>query len=213
MQLVLSINLGNEAMQTPEDVAMALINSARAIQHHDEMNCKAAHIVCDRNGNTVGKWEVIEETPAATKAANENTSSALRFKGDSVSCALCGLYMRVIGKSGSDVKIAIHPKDECENSGKRVEFTVEGIIREAKAGERLSAPMLYQVDFVDGDGQQDGSWLVSSDLVSDELEDHITGVLNDGYWGEFEVSAPPVISLAQLDAEIKENLVLEDDED
>lgn len=61
MQLVLSINLGNEAMQTPEDVAMALINSARAIQHHDEMNCKAAHIVRDRNGNTVGKWEVIEE--------------------------------------------------------------------------------------------------------------------------------------------------------
>ena len=56
----LTLNLGNEAMQTAEDISNALTRAAgwiedyaaREVEHGGSMSLK------DQNGNTVGMWTV-----------------------------------------------------------------------------------------------------------------------------------------------------------
>jgi hypothetical protein len=52
----LTIKLGNDAMQTPEDIADALRDSA----NHLERGNDAAPLM-DYNGNTVGSYEIRED--------------------------------------------------------------------------------------------------------------------------------------------------------
>ena len=141
----------------------------------------------------------------------ESGVTALRFKGESVSCAICGLYMRVTKKGTTDSIIAIHPQDGCENGGKRFEWT-KAAVREVMPNEKLPASVLYQVVFISEDGDEDGAWLVRSDLMIDDLQAHLTTMLADRYWGRAEVKQVEVITLDRLNKEIEENLYLEDDE-
>jgi hypothetical protein len=55
----LTIELGNEAMQTPEDVAEALQAVARELERLSGSwpRAGAEGKIRDVNGNTVGKWE------------------------------------------------------------------------------------------------------------------------------------------------------------
>ena len=60
MKFTLEIELGNEAMQTPQDVATAVFDAARAMRNHSDIECPAIHQIRDSNGNTVGSWRVTE---------------------------------------------------------------------------------------------------------------------------------------------------------
>ena len=62
MTFKLEIVLGNDAMQTAEDVADALRHTSnRIIQHGTrEMKKAGAVKIWDRNGNSVGQWEVTD---------------------------------------------------------------------------------------------------------------------------------------------------------
>jgi hypothetical protein len=53
----LTIELGNEAMQTPSDVAEALEDIARYLRANGLITNGAG--IRDANGNTVGYWEFI----------------------------------------------------------------------------------------------------------------------------------------------------------
>ena len=57
MTFSLKIKLGNEAMQTPEDVAAALRSVAQAV---DRVGVSSGEYgtIRDLNGNTVGSWRV-----------------------------------------------------------------------------------------------------------------------------------------------------------
>lgn len=48
----LKIELGNDAMQSPEDIAWALRGAAYAIEYGG-----SAGVIHDDNGNSVGEWE------------------------------------------------------------------------------------------------------------------------------------------------------------
>ena len=53
----LSIALGNEAMESVEDVAQALLDLGRKLAREQEAGtCAQGGAVLDRNGNTVGHW-------------------------------------------------------------------------------------------------------------------------------------------------------------
>lgn len=56
-QFKLTIRLGNEAMQDSDDIAEALRRSADRIEQRDNA---AEGAILDRNGNTVGSFEVLE---------------------------------------------------------------------------------------------------------------------------------------------------------
>jgi hypothetical protein len=66
----LTIDLGNEAMQTGEDVAALLLEAADDLRDHgpavitDRDACGVA--LRDPNGNTVGSWQI--ESDAARRA-------------------------------------------------------------------------------------------------------------------------------------------------
>lgn len=55
-KFVLTINLGNEAMQTPGDIAYALTRAAQDVQ-----SGYGAGRVWDVFGNTVGSFDITEE--------------------------------------------------------------------------------------------------------------------------------------------------------
>jgi hypothetical protein len=61
MRIVIAIDLGNEAMQTMQDVADAL---AKCLTASTDMNepllMNESGRVRDLNGNTVGAWEVVD---------------------------------------------------------------------------------------------------------------------------------------------------------
>lgn len=63
-QFHLIINLGNDAMQTPEDVAERLDRAALTLRRDGFTghNCPDPSIrqVLDRNGNVVGHYEVVD---------------------------------------------------------------------------------------------------------------------------------------------------------
>jgi hypothetical protein len=60
--LTLNIRLGNEAMQTPEDVAGALRDAATLVELYG-ISSVLRH-VSDGNGNTVGSFEFVPFTIA-----------------------------------------------------------------------------------------------------------------------------------------------------
>lgn len=65
MKFVLSIELGNEAMRTKADLVRAILKVKRSIQR--EVNLRDKRVgansgaVLDLNGNTVGRWAVLDE--------------------------------------------------------------------------------------------------------------------------------------------------------
>jgi hypothetical protein len=74
MKFIVEIDLGNEAMDTGEHVAYAL---GRVVHHFEDLLLPVATLPPDRrsgwifdlNGNTVGKWEVIDnDNGRSTKA-------------------------------------------------------------------------------------------------------------------------------------------------
>lgn len=69
-RFILSIKLGNDAMQTPDDVANVLETTAAKIrsrmQHSHTSNPETGEMgafVCDANGNVVGSWEFTASDP------------------------------------------------------------------------------------------------------------------------------------------------------
>lgn len=59
-KLVVTIELGNDAMQTPKDVAEALRELATTIEGKEAGNHSGT--ILDDNGNTSGSWELeVEE--------------------------------------------------------------------------------------------------------------------------------------------------------
>ena len=52
----LRVNLGNEAMQTREDVSEAVREVARQLRRSEV----GGGVVLDVNGNTVGRWDFVE---------------------------------------------------------------------------------------------------------------------------------------------------------
>jgi hypothetical protein len=59
MHFQLNITLGNASMQSPADVADALVSAARKVRSAGDWPAEGR--VFDVNGNTVGTW-FIEET-------------------------------------------------------------------------------------------------------------------------------------------------------
>lgn len=64
MKFLLEIDMGNEAMQGPDDLAHALDRTAKriasgemALHPHDGDTAK----IRDANGNTVGSWRLVAE--------------------------------------------------------------------------------------------------------------------------------------------------------
>jgi hypothetical protein len=67
MEFAVKIHLGNDSMQTGEDIAFALAGIAsqleylsgysRPLQEHDA----CAHRIKDGNGATVGEWSITDE--------------------------------------------------------------------------------------------------------------------------------------------------------
>jgi|SRR5882762_7538371 len=72
MQFTLTIELGNEAMRTAEDIGYALRQTAARLeelaQYTEEEDgsftllSSTSRVIPDGNGNRVGKWEVTEKT-------------------------------------------------------------------------------------------------------------------------------------------------------
>ena len=60
MEFRLSITLGNDAMQTPEDVGIALREVGAKLGNVAEFTPGDVVRIKDVNGNTVGTWEVVE---------------------------------------------------------------------------------------------------------------------------------------------------------
>ena len=60
-RFILEINLGNEAMQAPGDIATALKNVAHVVNYSSDMHILNTTIgtIRDINGNVVGHYEVI----------------------------------------------------------------------------------------------------------------------------------------------------------
>ncbi len=60
MKFVLTINLGNEAMQTQEDIAQALHHLGQMLHTHMARFPEAGDlgVIRDANGNRVGGWHV-----------------------------------------------------------------------------------------------------------------------------------------------------------
>lgn len=58
-KFVLEINLGNEAMQTPETVAIALEEVVRVLRS-GRFDGNDARPIRDINGNRIGEWTWVE---------------------------------------------------------------------------------------------------------------------------------------------------------
>lgn len=59
MKFSLKITLGNAAMLTPEDIALALRKVAGNVQGCLDLEVGDHDSIRDLNGNTVGEWKVI----------------------------------------------------------------------------------------------------------------------------------------------------------
>ena len=79
MKFRLEIQLGNEAMQTRLDLETAL----RPLGHNLAYMCDPPEdgdegTIRDENGNTVGKWEVVEDKPARLVYDEDNWPPPMR---------------------------------------------------------------------------------------------------------------------------------------
>jgi hypothetical protein len=68
MKFTLEIELGNDAMQSAEDVAEAIRSKLKGIEASTFNAPEGPYNIRDRNGNTVGKWEVKRDLSAALDA-------------------------------------------------------------------------------------------------------------------------------------------------
>jgi hypothetical protein len=64
MKFQLTITLGNDAMQSPKDIANALREAAYRVTKDDPFSTDPIEegesgLIKDENGNTVGKWAVV----------------------------------------------------------------------------------------------------------------------------------------------------------
>lgn len=58
-EFTLTIRLGNDAMQSGNDIAEALVRAANYINdYHQEIEAGDALSLKDQNGNRVGEWKV-----------------------------------------------------------------------------------------------------------------------------------------------------------
>lgn len=60
MRFVLSIEMGNEAMRTPEDVSDALVKLGARLARRES---DGQGLISDENGNTVGQWFIADGQP------------------------------------------------------------------------------------------------------------------------------------------------------
>lgn len=63
MKFTLEIELGNDAMQTAQDVLIAMSQTfyqCHRMDAYHSLNKPETGLLRDINGNTVGKWEVTE---------------------------------------------------------------------------------------------------------------------------------------------------------
>ena len=67
MKFILEIELGNDAMQTGEDIARALMDVAKDLMNYGiggrsryPVSKIDGRKIMDENGNSVGKWEVVD---------------------------------------------------------------------------------------------------------------------------------------------------------
>ncbi len=57
----LEIKLGNEAMNSPQDIGLALRSLSRRVAEIDVSDEEVEGIVRDTNGNRVGAWSYVNE--------------------------------------------------------------------------------------------------------------------------------------------------------
>jgi hypothetical protein len=80
MQFRVRIDMGNEAMQSPQDVAWALRNLAHLIDPYtDWRTFHSDERVGDINGNAVGSWTI-------DKRSSETINSETRYTLDDLEC-------------------------------------------------------------------------------------------------------------------------------
>lgn len=60
LKLNVEIELGNDAMQTPQDIAAKLDQLSDLFNGFGSKLYLGGRSIEDRNGNKVGKWEVVE---------------------------------------------------------------------------------------------------------------------------------------------------------
>lgn len=60
MRLTIVIDLGNDAMRSPTDVEDAVATAIRNESDTAPLSVGEEGPITDRNGNTVGRWEVTE---------------------------------------------------------------------------------------------------------------------------------------------------------
>lgn len=70
----LVIQLGNEAMRTRNNVATALHKVALRLEKGAHLS-DGSHKILDRNGNSVGTWEFVEEADISPVRRNEGRQS------------------------------------------------------------------------------------------------------------------------------------------
>lgn len=58
MQFTLSIELGNDVMQTPSEVAAALGRVSEKLARRGEFYPDEGGVLMDENGNSVGAWHI-----------------------------------------------------------------------------------------------------------------------------------------------------------
>jgi hypothetical protein len=96
MQFTLTIELGNDAMSDPGDIADALETTADTLRMYGFSEGIIYSTIVDENGNTVGKWEV-------TQTAAEEARDARLLLGDFCELVKQGRY--------TDSVIAQHVRD------------------------------------------------------------------------------------------------------
>jgi hypothetical protein len=58
MRLIVTVQMGNDAMQVPADVALAVIRVGVRLMDADTLG---AGIIKDENGNYVGNWRFVPD--------------------------------------------------------------------------------------------------------------------------------------------------------
>ena len=61
MKFRLTIKLGNDAMQSADDIAAALVRTAARVARRGEAIQGDSGVIMDDNGNRVGTWELDAE--------------------------------------------------------------------------------------------------------------------------------------------------------
>jgi hypothetical protein len=98
MKFTLEIELGNDAMRTPWDVAGALSSAVMALQDNSRDLADGENgILRDFNGNTVGGWKVSEDasvqpTPAVVPMNPAQTPHSFEDKDFIGFCSVCGMW-------------------------------------------------------------------------------------------------------------------------